>query len=198
MKRRRITAAHVDVSLAALLAVCLSGETVPVVHSASEQTQPLRAQPSAAQQIVRAPDWIGAVNVTDGGCNASMGEYTLWVYARGNRCGVAREQADRVVIIRQPLPGVGPIRAMTQLPGGLYAVWVYGAGDEGNAQIRLCARGCVIGELPATPAWVSLEPIELRDNQTIYLRSWQQSDGHRLHVQAVVLSSNNVKPDWIP
>ena len=171
---------------------------VPPVHSASEQVQPLRAQPSSAQQIFRAPDWIGAVNVTDGGCNASMGEYTLWVYARGSRCGVAREQADRVVIIRQPLPGVGPIRAMTQLPGGRYAVWVYGAGDAGNSQIRLCAKGCVIGELPATPAWVPLEPIELRDNQTIYLRSWQQSDGHRLHVQAVVLSSTNSKPDWTP
>lgn len=198
MKRRRITAAYVGVGLLALLAACLSPGTVPPVHAASEQVQARRAQPSAAQQIFRAPDWTGAVNVTDGGCNASMGEYTLWVYARGSRCGVAREQADRVVIIRQPLPGVGPIRAMTQLPGGRYAVWVYGAGDAGNSQIRLCAKGCVIGELPTTPGWVSLEPIELRDNQTIYLRSWQQSDGHRLHVQAVVLSSTNILPDWTP
>jgi len=198
MKRRRLTAAFVDVGLVALLAACVSPGTAPAVHAASEPVQPRRAQPSAAQQVFKAPDWTGAVNVTDGGCNASMGEYTLWVYARGSRCGVAREQADRVVIIRQPLPGVGPIRAMTRLPGGRYAVWVYGAGDAGNSQIRLCAKGCVIGELPTTPGWVSLEPIELRDNQTIYLRSWQQSDGHRLHVQAVVLSSANSRPDWTP
>ncbi len=153
---------------------------------------------SAVQQVFRAPDWTGAVNVTDGGCNASMGEYSLWVYARGNRCGVAREQADRVVIIRQPLPGIGPIRALTQLPAGRYFVWVYGAGEEGGSQIRLCARGCVIGELPMTPAWISLEPIQLRDRQTLYLRSWQQTDGRRLHVQAVVLSSTNSQPDWTP
>lgn len=198
MTRRRITASRAHVGLVALLSVCLSGVTVPPVHSASEKVQPLQARPPASQQIFKAPDWIGAVNVTDGGCNASMGEYTLWVYARGSRCGVPREQADRVVIIRQPLPGVGPIRALTQLPGGRYAVWVYGAGDAGNSRIRLCAKGCVIGELSTTPAWVALEQIELRDNQTIYLRSWQQSDGRRLHVQAVVLSSTNSRPDWTP
>lgn len=138
------------------------------------------------------------MNVTDGGCNASMGEYTLWVYAHGTRCGVPREQADRVVIIRQPLPGVAPIRALTQLPAGRYAVWMYGAGDEGNSQVRLCAKGCVIGELPSSPAWVSLDPLDVRDGQTLYLRSWQQNDGRRLHVQAVVLSSKDAKPDWTP
>ena len=198
MRRRRSTASFVSVSLGALLAACVLGVTAPAVHAAPEQGQAGGAQPPVVEQIFKAPDWTGAVNVTDGGCNASMGEYTLWVYARGSRCGVPRDQADRVVIIRQPLPGVGPVRAITQLPGGRYYVWVYGAGDEGNSQIRLCAKGCVIGELSTSPAWVSLEPLELRDNQTVYLRSWQQSDGRRLHVQAVVLSSVNSRPDWTP
>jgi hypothetical protein len=165
---------------------------VPGRVATTEATQP------TVQQVFRAPDWTGAVNVTDGGCNASMGEYSLWVYARGNRCGVPREQADRVVIIRQPLPGIGPIRALTQLPSGRYFVWVYGAGEAGGSQIRLCARGCVIGDLPTAPAWIPLEPIQLRDRQTLYLRSWQQTDGRRLHVQAVVLSTSNAQPGWIP
>ncbi len=186
------------VSLAALPAGCSSDGAAPPVRSASEQVQIIQTQPPVVQQVFRAADWIGAVNVTDGGCNASMGEYTLWVYALGSQCGVPRERADRVVIIRQPLPGVGPIRAITQLPAGRYAVWVYGAGDAGNAQIRLCAKGCIIGELSTTPAWVPLDRIELRENQTIYLRSWQQTDGHTLHVQAIVLSTTNAQPDWSP
>jgi hypothetical protein len=181
-----------------LLTACSSAVTPQQTSSPVESIAASPAQEPASKQVFRAPDWIGAVNVTDGGCNASMGEYTLWVYARGSRCGVPRDQADRVVIIRQPLPGVAPIRALTRLPEGRYAVWVYGAGDEGNAQIRLCAKGCVIGELATSPAWVSLDPIDLRDSQTLYLRSWQQSDGHRLHVEAVVLSSNDTKPDWVP
>lgn len=150
------------------------------------------------QQVFRAPDWTGAVNVTDGGCNASMGEYTLWVYSMGTKCGVPREQADRVSIIRQPLPGVAPIRALTQLPGGRYAIWVYGAGEAINSQVRLCARGCVIGGLPQKPAWAFLGWIKLLDNQTLYLRSWQQPETHLLYVQAVVLSSSETKPDWVP
>ena len=186
------------VSLAALPAVCSSGNAAAPVRPASEPVQTIQTQPPVVLQVFRASDWIGAVNVTDGGCNASMGEYTLWVYALGSQCGVPREQADRVVIIRQPLPGVGPIRAITQLPAGRYAVWVYGAGDAGNSQIRLCAKGCIIGELSTTPAWVPLDRLELRENQTIYLRSWQQTDGHTLHVQALVLSATNSQPDWTP
>jgi len=180
-----------------LTAYSLAGDQPPAL-SAAEQTQAIPAQEPVVSQIFRAPDWIGAVNVTDGGCNASMGEYTLWVYAMGSKCGVSREQADRVAIIRQPLPGVAPIRALTQLPGGRYAIWVYGAGEAINSQVRLCARGCLIGGLPQKPAWAFLGWIELRDNQTIYLRSWQQPETHLLYVQAVVLSSSETKPDWVP
>ncbi|WP_447977984.1 hypothetical protein [Candidatus Nitrospira bockiana] len=154
--------------------------------------------PPALVQIIRAADWKGAVQVGDEGCNASMGEYSLWVYARATQCGVAPDQADRVVVIRQPLPGVAPIRAALTLPGGRYVVWVYGAGQPGHPWLRLCAKICVLGELPATPGWVSLGPIETRDNQLLLLRSWQQPEGHRLEVQAVVLSADDAKPDWIP
>jgi hypothetical protein len=148
--------------------------------------------------VIRAPDWNGAVNVTDGGCNASMGEYTLWVYATATHCGVPRQEADRVSIIRQPLPGISPIRASTQLPSGRYAVWVYGAGDADHLQIRLCAKTCVIGDLPATPGWVFLYWMELREQQTILLRSWQQPETHLLYAQAISLSSSDHSPDWIP
>lgn len=196
LPRRLLAVLQMTVSAAGLAGLSIAGtpddSPVPGRMATVQNSQP------AVQQVFRAPDWTGAVNVTDGGCNASMGEYSLWVYAQGNRCGVPREQADRVVIIRQPLPGIGPIRALTQLPAGRYFVWVYGAGEEGGSQIRLCARGCVIGELPTAPAWISLEPIQLRDRQTLYLRSWQQTDGRRLHVQAVVLSTSNARPDWIP
>ncbi|OGX10485.1 MAG: hypothetical protein A3K11_05790 [Nitrospirae bacterium RIFCSPLOWO2_12_FULL_63_8] len=198
MKQWCITMPCLFASLVALLTACSSGSAVAPTLSAPEQTLPVQAREPVVEQVFRAPDWTGAVNVTDGGCNASMGEYTLWVYARGSRCGVSREQADRVVIIRQPLPGVGPLRAATQLPAGRYAVWVYGAGDPGNSQIRLCAKGCIIGELSTTPEWVPLDRLELRENQTIYLRSWKQNDGHTLHVQAVVLSITNARPDWTP
>jgi hypothetical protein len=103
-----------------------------------------------------------------------------------------------VAIIRQPLPGISPIRTLTQLPSGRYAVWVYGAGDADHLQIRLCAKTCVIGDLPAKPGWVFLDWIELRDRQTILLRSWQQPETHLLYVQAISLSSSDASPDWIP
>ncbi len=196
--RQVLAVVHLFLGLAVLAAAGLSGAAAPNDRALSARVTRVQQDQPAVQQVFRAPDWTGAVNVTDGGCNASMGEYSLWVYARGSRCGVAREQADRVVIIRQPLPGIGPIRALTQLPAGRYFVWVHGAGEEGGSQIRLCARGCVIGELPTTPGWVMLEPIQLRDRQTLYLRSWQQTDGRRLYVQAVVLSTANSQPDWTP
>jgi len=164
----------------------------------SESAQASPQQEPVLTRVLRAPDWIGAVNVTDGGCNASMGEYTLWVYATVTQCGVPRLEADRVAIIRQPLPGVSPIRSSTQLPGGRYAVWVYGAGDADHLQIRLCAKTCVVGDLPAKPSWVFLDWIELRDKQTILLRSWQQPEAHMLYVQAISLSSSDISPDWIP
>jgi hypothetical protein len=165
---------------------------------AADVDQPSSPHDPVLTQVIRAQDWTGAVNVTDGGCNASMGEYTLWVYATANQCGVPRPEADRVAIIRQPLPGISPIRTLTQLPSGRYAVWVYGAGDADHLQIRLCAKTCVIGDLPAKPGWVFLDWIELRDRQTILLRSWQQPETHLLYVQAISLSSSDARPDWIP
>jgi hypothetical protein len=170
---------------------------IPVV-AASESDQVSPQQEPVVTHVIRASDWAGAVNVTDGGCNASMGEYTLWVYATATKCGVPRQEADRVAIIRQPLPGVSPIRSSTPLPSGRYAVWVYGAGDAEHLQIRVCAKACVIGELPVTPSWVFLDWIELRDNQTVLLRSWQQPETHLLYVQAISLSSSKISPDWIP
>lgn len=180
------------------LVVGLSVTSVLPALPASDITQAVPLHESPSSQAIRAPDWVGAVNVTDGGCNASMGEYTLWVYATATQCGVPRDQADRVAIIRQPLPGVSPIRAPTQLPGGRYAVWVYGAGDDSHLQLRLCAKTCITGELPPKPAWVFIDWIELRDNQTLLLRSWQQPETHLLYVQAVVLSPSEAKPDWVP
>jgi hypothetical protein len=171
----------------------------PMPSSAASEADQTSAQEKAVLTgVIRAPDWIGAVNITDGGCNASMGEYTLWVYATAKQCGVPRPEADRVAIIRQPLPGISPIRSSTQLPGGRYAVWVYGAGDTDHLQIRVCAKTCIIGDLPAKPSWVFLDWIELRDRQTILLRSWQQPEAHLLYVQAISLSSSNISPDWIP
>jgi hypothetical protein len=164
--------------------------------SSSEQAQSVSTQ--SLIQIFRAPDWTGAVEAGDEGCIASSGEYTLWVYATATRCGVPRVQAERVVVIRQPLPGVAPIRAATRLPAGRYMVWVYGAGDPGHPWLRLCAKGCVVGELPTAPAWASLGWIEIRDNQTLLLRSWQQPEAHTLHIQAMVLSSSEAQPDWTP
>ena len=180
-----------SVALSAL--VCLTPAAM-----AFELDQVSPQQEPVVTHVIRAPDWVGAVNVTDGGCNASMGEYTLWVYATSTRCGVPRQEADRVAIIRQPLPGISPIRASTQLPSGRYAVWVYGAGDADHLQIRVCAKSCIIGDLPVKPSWVFVNWIEVRDSQTILLRSWQQPETHLLYVQAISLSSSEISPDWIP
>jgi len=112
----------------------------------SAEAIPPAAPQEPLMQVLRASDWKGAVQFSDEGCTASTGEYTLWVYAAGTRCGVPRDQADRVVIIRQPLPGVSAITAAAQVPAGTYAVWVYGAGDPGYPWLRLCGRSCVRGE----------------------------------------------------
>jgi hypothetical protein len=101
-------------------------------------------------------------------------------------------------MFRQPLPGVSPIRATSRLPAGRYLVWVYGAGDPGHPWINLCGKTCVKGELPATPGWVSLDSIEVRDMQLLLLKSYRQPDGHQLYVQAIVLSSSDAQPDWLP
>jgi hypothetical protein len=166
--------------------------------SPGERLQITEAQQAPAIQVLRAPDWKGAVEIGDEGCIASHGEYTVWVYAKGTECGVPREQADRVVVIRQPLPGVAPIRGATHLSGGRYKVWVYGAGDPGHPGLRLCAKSCVTGVLSTTPSWVSLGWIELRDDQLLFLRSWDQPEAHSLYIQAVVLSSSDARPNWTP
>ena len=183
--------------LAALVAGHLLSAPSSSLSSSLEAPPPaLDEQPLT--QVLRAPDWRGAVHISDEGCTASTGEYTLWVYAAGTRCGVPREDADRVVIIRQPLPGVSAITAPVHLPAGTYTVWVYGAGDPGYPWLRLCGRTCVRGELPTSPAWVSLGSIEVRDNQLLLLKSWQQPISHRLYVQVIVLSSATTPPDWTP
>jgi hypothetical protein len=153
---------------------------------------------SPVTQILRASEWRGGSDTAFEACKANSGEYTLWVYGKGEICGVPREQADRVVMFRQPLPGVSPIRATSRLPAGRYVVWVYGAGDPGHPWINLCGKTCVKGALPAEPGWVSLDSIEVRDMQLLLLKSYRQPDGHQLYVQAVVLSSSEAQPDWLP
>jgi hypothetical protein len=154
--------------------------------------------PPPVMQIFRASDWKGGTDVAFEGCKANSGEYTLWVYAKGTQCGVPREEADRVVMFRQPLPGVSPLRGVSRLPGGSYFVWAFGHGDPGHPWINLCAKTCVKGELPATAAWVLLGSIEVRDLHQLWLKTWEQPDGHQLTVQAVVLSSSDARPDWVP
>ncbi len=185
--------------LGPLLTVGLIALTIQNAWSSpGERPQITEVQQAPASQVLRAPDWKGAVEIGDEGCIASHGEYTVWVYAKGTECGVPREQADRVVVIRQPLPGVAPIRGVTHLPGGRYKVWVYGAGDPGHPGLRLCAKICVTGVLSTTPSWVSLGWIELRDDQLLLLRSWDQPEAHSLYIQAVVLSSDDARPNWTP
>jgi hypothetical protein len=149
-------------------------------------------------QVFRASDWKGGTVVAFEGCKANSGEYTLWVYAKGNRCGVPREEADRVVMFRQPLPGVSPLRGVSRLPGGSYFVWAFGSGDPGHPWINLCAKTCVKGELPTSAGWVLLGSIEVRDLHQLWLKTWEQPDGHQLTIQAIVLSSSEARPDWVP
>lgn len=172
--------------------------TLITVSRAAEEEPPQPVPAPATSQIFRAADWKGGTDVAFEGCKANSGEYTLWVYGTATRCGVPREQADRVVMFRQPLPGVSPIRATSRLPEGRYAVWLYGAGDPGHPWVNLCAKTCVKGGLPSTPGWAPLGWIEVRDNHLLLLKSWEQPDGHQLYVQAIVLSATDAKPDWTP
>jgi hypothetical protein len=149
-------------------------------------------------QTFHASDFIGATDTAIEGCHAWSGEYTVWVYAAGTRCGVPRGQADRVVVIREPLPGVAPIKAVSTIPGGSYAVWVYGSGSVGHLTLKVCAKFCVIGELPAAPDWALLGWIETRDQQNLLIRPWQLPETRRLDLQALVLSASDTKPDWTP
>ncbi len=165
---------------------------------ASEPTGSSASPEPVKRRVIQAPEWSGASEAGIEGCHVFTGEYSVWIYAKETTCGVPREEADRVVIIRQPLPGVAPIRANSELPGGSYAVWVYGGGDSEHLALRLCAKSCLIGELPQQPDWAFLGWIEIRDNQSLLLKSWQQPDGHQLHIRQMVLSTNKAKPDWVP
>src|SRR5438093_157909 len=98
----------------------------PHALSAPELTQTTLTQESPAVQIFRASDWKGGVESSEGECGATAGEYSYWVYATATRCGVPREQADRVVSVRQPIPGMAGLTARAELPGGRSAVWWYG------------------------------------------------------------------------
>jgi hypothetical protein len=167
-------------------------------HRTLAEDPPLVVPEPPPVQIIRASDWRGATDVAFEDCKADSGEYTIWVYATAGRCGVPREQADRVVMFRQPLPGVSPIRATSDLPTGRYAVWLYGAGDPGHPWVNLCAKTCVKGELPSTPGWVSLGWIEVRERHMLFLKTWDQPYGHQLYVQVIILSALETKPDWIP
>lgn len=149
-------------------------------------------------QIFGASDWRGGTDTAFEGCKANSGEYTLWVYAKGDTCGVPRERADRVVMFRQPLPGVSPIRATSNLPGGSYYAWAFGGGDPGHPWINLCAKTCAKGELPSQPGWVPLGSIEVRELHQLWLKTWEQPDGHQLYVKAIVLSKSDQPPAWQP
>lgn len=177
----------------ALTLSCLSWDQQCAMQSAAEETESV-----PLTQIFRASDWRGGTDVAFEGCKANSGEYTLWVYATRTTCGVPREQAERVVMFRQPLPGVSPIRATSRLPEGRYAVWVYGAGDPGHPWINLCAKTCVKGALPPSPGWVFLDWIEVRRLHQMWLKTWEQPDGDELYLHAVVLSSSDSQPDWTP
>ncbi len=186
-----------------LILLLLITAVVPVLAGCQTRaaSEPVPAPPpreSLPGQTFRASDFIGATDAAIEGCHAWSGEYTVWVYAAGARCSVPRGQADRVVVIREPLPGVAPIKAVSAIPGGTYAVWVYGAGDAERLMLKVCAKFCVIGEMPATPDWAFLGWIETRDNQNLLIRPWQLPETHRLDLQALVLSSSDTKPDWTP
>jgi len=174
----------------AIPVLCVSA--IPLHAFAAENSS------TAMTQAFHASDWKGGTDVAFEGCMASSGEYTLWVYAKGETCGVPREEADRVVMVRQPLPGVAPIRAVSQLPAGAYTVWAYGSGDPGHPWINLCAKTCVKGKLPTKPDWIPLGIIEIRELQQFWLKTWGQPDGHQLAIHTVVLSSSAAQPNWIP
>lgn len=163
-----------------------------------EQATQGREDTDGAEQVFRARDLKGASDVGLEGCAANSGEYTLWVYATATTCGVPRDQAEQVVLVRQPLPGVAPLRAKVAISGGAYHLWVFGSGDPGHPWLHICGKTCVIGELPAKPGWVSLGPIEVRDLQMIFIRTKEVPYGHTLRLHAMVLSTRSNQPDWLP
>lgn len=166
--------------------------------STPDQIQSIPAQEPSSVQIFRPSDWKGALEATEGECGLASGEFSYWVYATATRCGVPRQQAKRVVLIRLPTLAVAPITAPAKLPAGRYTAWAYGAGDPGHPYVQLCGNTCVAGELPPKPAWAFLGWVELRDDQLIVVRTWKFPYGHTMHLQAVVLSMSEIPPDWVP
>jgi hypothetical protein len=192
---------HIGRAIAVLSLLLAAGSLAvnqPHALASPEQPQAAPNQNATTVQILRAPDWRGGVEASDGECGVTAGEYSYWVYATATKCGVPREQADRVVSIRQPIPGMAPLSARATLPEGRYAVWVYGAGQPGHPWVILCGKDCAYGELPPTPAWAMIGWVELRDKQGLLFRTYRQPDGHRLDVQVVVLSASGTQPDWVP
>lgn len=187
----------------AILVLLLSPTSLPLARGAQAGPPPGQdPDPSgggnSSAQILRAPDWKGAVQVSRGECGAADGEFTFWVYSTATRCGVLREEAERVVLVRQATLGVAPLTAKAELPEGRYAVWVYGAADPGRHAVEICGKTCVTAPLPGSPGWAFLDRIEIRDNQLLFVRTLNQPLSHRLHVQAVVLAKSDAAPDWLP
>ncbi len=172
-----------------------SAATAP---STETKPQAESEQEPGVLQIIRASEWKGGVQVSRGECAAADGEFSFWVYSIASECGVPREEADRVVLFRLPTLGVAPLTVTAQVPGGRYAVWVYGAGDPGHPFIQLCARTCVTAEMPPEPGWAFAGRIRIRDRQLMFLRTWDQPQSTVLHVQVLVLSSRETQPDWVP
>ncbi len=150
------------------------------------------------EQVFRASQFRGASDVGLEGCAASSGEYSLWVYAAKGTCGVPREQADEVVLVRQPVPGVAPLRATISIPGDTYHLWVYGSGEKGHPWLHICGRNCLTGELPLSPGWVAIGLLEVRDMQAIFVRTLEVPFGHTLRLSALMLTSADSPPDWTP
>jgi len=150
------------------------------------------------EQTFRASQFGGASEAGLEGCAASSGEYSLWVYATASRCGVPRDEADQVVLVRQPVPGVAPLHATISIPGDEYHLWLYGSGEKGHPWLHVCGRNCLSAELPQTPAWVSFGTIRLRDRQAIFIRTLEVPYGHTLRLSALWLSSDPSPPAWIP
>lgn len=146
------------------------------------------------EELFRASQFRGASNIGLDGCAASSGEYSLWVYAAKGVCGVPREQADEVVLVRQPVPGVAPLRATISIPGDTYHLWVYGSGEKGHPWLHICGRNCLTGELPLTPGWLSIGPLEVRDMQAIFIRTLEVPYGHTLRLSAVLLTTRDAPP----
>lgn len=181
--------------LASLLSWLAMAQESPAV---GEQDRQAIEDTNGGGQIFRARDLKGASDVGLEGCAANSGEYTLWVYATATTCGVPREQAEQVVLVRQPLPGVAPLRARVEIAGDTYQLWVFGSGDPGHPWLHICGKTCVIGELPTKPGWVSFGPIEVRDLQMIFIRTKEVPYGHTLRLHAMVLSVRESPPAWSP